>query len=147
MKLILNSALEKFSSNEQNENYTAIHRNTKLKKAANLSNVLQKIMSRNIEAVDQAKILRRSLESSENQTLLDTLMLSSEVERVNESKLLFGVLDILKGLDLRKSDSRKQFAELLNLCDVGDNETENDDFLKWLSKLSSQTTRQEEEKE
>ena len=147
MKLILNSALEKFSSNEQNENYTAIHRNTKLKKAANLSNVLQKIMSRNIEAVDQAKILRRSLESSENQTLLDTLMLSSEVERVNESKLLFGVLDILKGLDLRKSDSRKQFAELLNLCDVGDNEIENDDFLKWLSKLSSQTPRQEEEKE
>ena len=91
-------------------------------------------MSGNIEAVDQAKILRRSLESSENQTVLDTLMLSSEVERVNESKLLFGVLDILKGLDLRKSDSRKQFAELLNLCDVGDNETENDDFLKWLSK-------------
>ena len=147
MKLILNSALEKFSSNEQNENYTAIHRNTKLKKAANLSNVLQKIMSGNIEAVDQAKILRRSLESSENQTVLDTLMLSSEVERVNESKLLFGVLDILKGLDLRKSKSRKQFAELLNLCDVGDNEIENDDFLKWLSKLSSQTPRQEEEKE
>ena len=147
MKLILNSALEKFSSNEQNENYTAIHRNTKLKKAANLSNVLQKIMSGNTEAVDQAKILRRSLESSENQTLLDTLMLSSEVERVNESKLLFGVLDILKGLDLRKSKSRKQFAELLNLCDVGDNEIENDDFLKWLSKLSSQTPRQEEEKE
>ena len=69
-----------------------------------------------------------------NETVLDTLMLLSEVERVNESKLL-SVLDIFKGLDLRKSDSRKQFAELLNIvCAVGDNEIENDDFLKWLSK-------------
>ena len=56
------------------------------------------------------------------------------MERVNESKLL-SVLDFLKGFDLRKSDSRKQFAELLNnVCGVGDNEIENDDFLKWLSK-------------
>ena len=37
-------------------------------------------------------------------------MLSSEVERANRSELLLGVLDFLKGLDLRKSDSKKQFA-------------------------------------
>ena len=118
----MNSTLEKFSSNEQNENYTAIHCNTKLKRAANLPNVLQKIMSGNIEAVDQANILRKSLESSVNQTVLDTLVLPSEVERVNESKLLSGVLDFLKVLVLRKSDSRKQFAELLNVCDIDGNE-------------------------
>ena len=63
-----------------------------------------------------------------NQTVLDTLMLLSEGERVNESRLLSGVLDFLKGFDLRKSDSRKQLAELLNLCDIGDNEIENDGF-------------------
>ena len=62
-------------------------------------------------------------------------MLSSEVERANRSELLLGVLDFLKGLDLRKSDSKKQFPQLLkNVCDVGENEIENDDFLKWLSK-------------
>ena len=71
---------------------------------------------------------QKSLKSSVNQTVLDTLMLLSEGERVNESRLLSGVLDFLKGFDLRKSDSRKQLAELLNLCDVGDNEIENDDF-------------------
>ena len=128
--MVMNSTLEQFSCNEKNENYTAIHCNTKLKKAANLLNVLQEIKSGNIESVDQAKILQKHLESSVNETVLDTLMLPSEVERVNESKLL-SVLDIFKGLDLRKSDSRKQFAELLNnVCDVGDNEIENDDFLK-----------------
>ena len=110
----------------------------KLKKAANLSNVLQKTMSGNTEAVDQAKILQKSLESSVNQMVLDTLMLLSEVERVNESKLLLsGVLDFLKGLDLKKSDSRKQFGELLNnVCDVGENKIENDDFFKMVVKTN-----------
>ena len=52
--------------------------------------------------------------------VLDTLMLPTGVDRVNEIKSFSGVL---KMLDLRKSDSRKQFAELLNnVCDVGDNE-------------------------
>ena len=55
--------------------------------------------------------------------VLDTLMLPTGVDRVNEIKSFSGVLDFLKMLDLRKSDSRKQFAELLNnVCDVGDNE-------------------------
>ena len=81
----------------------------------------------NTEAVNQVKILRKSFKSSVNQTVLDTLFLPSEVERVNESKLLPGVLDFLKGFHLRKSDSKKQFAELLNnVCVVGDKETKND---------------------
>ena len=68
-------------------------------------------MSGKIEAVDQAKISRKSLDFSVNQTVLDTLILQSEVERINESQLFSGVSHFLKGLDLKKSDSRKQFPE------------------------------------
>ena len=70
------------------------HRNTRRNRTANLSNVIQKITA-NLEPVNQAKLLRKSLESSANWNVLDNLMLSAETETENENecKLVTGTLE------------------------------------------------------
>ena len=56
-------------------------------------------------------------------------MLPAATLNHNESKLLFGVLEYLKGLDLQNVESRKVFFELLNnVCNI------DDEFMRWLSK-------------
>ena len=112
-----------------------VHRNTRVRKTANLSNVLQKIITTNMEPGDQEKIIQRSLETTVNRTVLDNLMLPTNTNSINESKLLSGILEYLKRLDLRTNNNKKQFVEMLNnICEVKDSDLNDDDFLQWLSK-------------
>ena len=94
------------------------HRNTTLKKKVNLSNVLQKILTTRLEPADQAKILQSSLETSVDHTVLDNVMLPTETNSINKSKLLSGVIKYLKGLDLRNTNSINLFVNLLSsICE------------------------------
>ena len=72
------------------------HQHTRRNRTANLSNVIQKITA-NLQPVNQAKLLRKSLESSVNWNVLDNLTLSGETETENENecKLVTGTLEYL----------------------------------------------------
>ena len=130
-----------FEKNDENVNIglddiekKQVHRNTRVRKTANLSNVLQKIITTNMEPGDQEKIIQRSLETTVNRTVLDNLMLPTNTNSINESKLLSGILEYLKRLDLRTNNNKKQFVEILsNICEVKDSDLNDDDFLQWLS--------------
>ena len=113
---------------------TPLHRNSRQRKSANLTNVLQKIMDSNIQPVDQAKILRKSLENSVSHTVMDNLMVPA-AESENETKLLTGVLDYLSRLNLRNNQNRKIFYDLVtSVCSIEEKDIGDEDFMKWLCK-------------
>ena len=76
-------------------------------KSENLANIVQKII--NMQPADEAKLLRKSLETSVSQTVMDYLMLREAIINHNESKLLPDILEYRKGLDLRNVENRKVF--------------------------------------
>ena len=82
-------------------------------KSENLANIVQKIININMQPADEAKLLRKSLETSVSQTVMDYLMLREAIINHNESKLLPEILEYWKGLDLQNVESRKVFFELL----------------------------------
>ena len=70
-----------------------------------------------------------------NEIVMDHLTLSVATINHNKSKLLSGVLEHLKGLDLQNVQSRKVFFELLsNVCNIDDDSLDDDEFMRWLSK-------------
>ena len=66
---VLRDSLEIESSSTER-----LHRNTLKQKSKNLASVVQKIINVNMRPTDQAKVLRKSLETSVNQTVMDHLM-------------------------------------------------------------------------
>lgn len=61
-------------------------------KSENLANIVQKI-NINMQPADEAKLLRKSLETSVSQTVMDYLMLREAIINHNESKLLPDILE------------------------------------------------------
>lgn len=61
-------------------------------KSENLANIVQKI-NINMQPADEAKLLRKSLETSVSQTVMDYLMLREAIINHNESKLLSDILE------------------------------------------------------
>ena len=106
-------------------------RPTLSRKSHNLSNIMKKI-TENACKRDQEKIIRSSMNLSLNKTVLDNLMLPN-VENTPEGRLLSGVLEYLKSLDLRQVSDQKVFKKILtNVLEV---KVDMDDttFLHWLS--------------
>lgn len=94
-------------------------------KSENLANIVQKII--NMQPADEAKLLRKSLETSVSQTVMDYLMLREAIINHNESKLLPDILEYRKGLDLRNVENRKVFFELLsNIYKIDDDSLDDD---------------------
>ena len=62
-----------------------LYRKTLTQKSGNLANVVQKIFNVNMQPTDQAKVLRKSLETSVNQTMMDHLMLPAGTINHNKS--------------------------------------------------------------
>lgn len=61
-------------------------------KSENLANIVQKI-NINMQPADEAKLLRKSLETSVSETVMDYLMLREAIINHNESKLLPDILE------------------------------------------------------
>lgn len=61
-------------------------------KSENLANIVQKI-NINMQPADEAKLLRKSLETSVSKTVMDYLMLREAIINHNESKLLPDILE------------------------------------------------------
>ena len=96
-------------------------------KSENLANIVQKIIKINMQPADEAKLLRKSLETSVSQTVMDYLMLQEAIINHNESKLLPDILEYRKGLDLRNVESRKVFFEFLsNIYKIDDDSLDDD---------------------
>ena len=73
-----------------------------------------------MQAVEQAKVFRKAMETSN--TSIETIFMS-DVETVNDGKLLHGLIKHLKGFKLYSRDNFNRFCSLLwGVCD----------FLKWL---------------
>ena len=79
------------------------------RKAKNLSNVLETIQR--LQVKDQANIIRRA-SSNSNIECLETVFMS-DVESLNEAKLLNGLLGHLRNLNLMKGKDKEQFCSLL----------------------------------
>ena len=95
-------------------------------KSENLANIVQKI-NINMQPADEAKLLRKSLETSVSETVMDYLMLREAIINHNESKLLPDILEYRKGLDLRNVENRKVFFELLsNIYKIDDDSLDDD---------------------
>ena len=61
-------------------------------KSENLANIVQKI-NINMQPADEAKLMRKSLETSVSETVMDYLMLREAIINHNESKLLPDILE------------------------------------------------------
>ena len=85
-----------------------------------------------MQSTDQAKVLRKSLETSVNETMINHLMLPAAIINHNESKLLSGVPEYLKELDMQNVESRKVFFELLrNECNIDNDSFTEDELMRW----------------
>ena len=88
-----------------------------------------------MEPIDQAKVMKKRLESSVNGNVLDNLVLPAEWENENECKLFTGTLEYLWGLDLRNLKCRLVLIDLLSIvCNVNDGDLDDDEFIHWLAK-------------
>ena len=107
---------------------------SKSRKVRCLSNALENIQRLQVE--DQAHILRKAVNQTNIQGL-ETIMMS-DVENMNEAKLVNGLLSYLKKFNLYHSEEKVQFCSLLwGVC--GDSLL-NDDFFFWLSKKLDEET-------
>ena len=97
------------------------------RKSRTLASALETIQRMRVD--EQAKVFRNAMETSK--TSLETILVNSDVETINDAKLLNGLVRHLKGIKLYSRESNNQFCSLLwGMC--GDSLMDND-FVKWLA--------------